>query len=378
MIENSRIKKRKLKKIKAIISGGGTGGHIYPALAVANELKKCSKAHDLLFVGAQGKMEMQHVPAAGYPIVGLWISGIQRKKFLKNVLFPLKLIVSLGKARKIIRNFQPDVVVGTGGYASGTIVYVATQMKIPTLILEQNSFAGLTNKLLAKWVDKICVAYEHMDQYFSAEKMVLTGNPVRSDISKLTKRKQAALAYFGLQPEKKCLLVLGGSLGSRTINESILQAMPTFSQAGIQLIWQTGHLYHEEVKVQCTKANHRGIAAYPFLERIDLAYAAADVVIARAGALTIAELCLAQKPVIFVPSPNVTEDHQTKNVQPLVDQGAALLMKDEVARQKLGEKTMQLLRDKARQKELAHRIARFAKPNAIHEIVGEIIRLARV
>ena len=367
-----------MKKIKAIISGGGTGGHIYPALAIANELKKRSKAHELLFVGAQGKMEMQHVPAAGYPIVGLWISGIQRKKLLKNVLFPLKLIVSLGKARKIIRDFQPDVVIGTGGYASGAVVYVATQMKIPTLILEQNSFAGLTNKLLAKWVDKICVAYEHMDQYFSAEKIVLTGNPVRSDIIQLTKRKQVALAYFGLQPAKKCLLVLGGSLGARTINESILQAMPTFSQAGIQLIWQTGHGYDEEMKAQCTKANHTGIHADPFLKRMDLAYAAADVVVARAGALTVSELCLAQKPVIFVPSPNVVEDHQTKNARSLVDKGAALLINDEVARQKLGEEAMQLLKDKAKQKELAQHIARFAKPNATHEIVEEIIRLTYV
>ncbi len=362
--------------MKIIISGGGTGGHIYPAIAVANALKEQKLATDILFVGAIGKMEMQKVPAAGYPIIGLSIRGFQRKKLFPNLFLPFSLIQSLWQARNILKKFRPDVVLGTGGYASSPVVYMAAKRKIPTLIQEQNAAVGLANKVLGRYVNKVCVAYAHMKQYFPADKIVLTGTPVRQDILHLTDKKQAAYKYFGLTADKKCLLILGGSLGAKTINESILQAVDQLIEAGVQLIWPTGSFYFERIQTQLSPQQRTFVKVYPFIERMDLTYAAADVVISRAGALAIAELSIAQKPVIFVPSPNVVADHQTHNVLPLVKQNAALMVEDKEARQTLAHKAIQLLNDTAQQKLLAENIKAWARPQATAAIVEEMTRLA--
>lgn len=361
--------------MKVIISGGGTGGHIYPAIAIADALKQHDPSSEILFVGAQGKMEMQRVPAAGYPIVGLPISGIQRKRLFQNLTVPWRLAASLWRASRIIKHFQPDVVVGTGGYASAPILYMATQWGIPTLIQEQNAYAGLTNRLLAQRVARVCVAYEGMDQYFPADKLVLTGNPVREDITNLAEQRQAAYAYFGLAPDKRCLLVLGGSQGAQTINESILQALPRLIAAGMQIIWPTGYAYFESIRAQLSQWPYQGIKLWPFIDRIALAYAAATIVVSRAGALAIAELCVAQKPTIFVPSPHVTADHQTKNAWPLADKQAALLIEDQAARQKLGPALIQLLHNEAQQKSLVQNMRLWAKPYATADIVSLIHQL---
>ncbi|MFM2428124.1 MAG: hypothetical protein RL012_8 [Bacteroidota bacterium] len=363
--------------MKVILSGGGTGGHIYPAIAIAHALKQYDPATDILFVGASGKMEMQKVPEAGYPIVGLGIRGFQRRKVLQNFVLPFRLVASLWKARKVLRDFQPDVVVGTGGYASAPILYMAAKQKIPTLIHEQNATIGLTNQILAGSVDTVCVAYANMEAFFPDAKTVLTGNPVREDVIHLRGKREAAHAYFGLAPEKKCLLVLGGSLGAKTINESILQAIDKLREADLQIIWATGHLYFENIKVQLTPQQQRTIKVYPFIKAIDLAYAAADIVVSRAGALTVAELCMAQKPVVFVPSPNVTADHQTQNVLPLVEKNAALMVRDDEAMQTLAKEVLKLLRLEGRQNILAKNMKHWAKPQATVAIVKEIICLAK-
>ena len=360
--------------MKVIISGGGTGGHISPALAIANALKQDNPAHEILFVGAQGKMEMQQVPTAGYPIIGLNIQGINRKQLLHNLAVPFKLLSSLWRARSIIQQFQPDIAIGTGGYASAALLYMAAQMKVPTLIQEQNAYPGLTNRILGKRVDKICVAYEHMEQYFPSSKLALTGNPVRQAIYNLVEKRQSAYTYFGLDPEKPCLLVLGGSQGAQTINNSILKALPDLIQAGIQLIWPTGKAYFEAIRAQQI---HASIKIFPFIDQIDLALAAADIVVSRAGALSIAELCLAQKPTIFIPSPHVTADHQTKNVLPLVTKQAAILLPDQDAPVKLGPTIIQLLNNKAQQASLAKNMEAWAKPNATHDILAIIKQLTK-
>ena len=321
-------------------------------------------------------MEMQKIPAAGYKIVGLWISGIQRQKWLKNVLLPFKLMVSLWQARKILKAFQPDVVIGTGGYASAAIVYVAARLKIPTLIQEQNAFAGLANKLLAQYVDAICVAHTRMDRYFPAQKIFLTGNPVRDDMVKALPKKIGAMNNFGLNTHKKCLLVLGGSLGAKTINNSVFNARHKFIAADIQLIWQTGSLYFEAIKAGLAAIETQWIKCYPFLDKIHVAYAAADVVVSRAGALAVSELCLAKKPVVFVPSPNVTADHQTKNARALVEKDAAIMIADKWANERLADTALQLLNNEAQQKALALHIGLLAKPRATADIVCKIIDLA--
>lgn len=362
---------------RVIISGGGTGGHIYPAVAIANQLKAVNPAAEILFVGAKGRMEMTRVPEAGYKIVGLWISGLQRRLTLDNLSFPLKVLSSVRAAHKIIHDFKPDAVVGVGGYASGPLLYAATARKVPALIQEQNSYAGITNKLLAKRVDRICVAYPNMEAFFPADKLVLTGNPVRSDIMNSQQKRQEALQHFGLVGGKKTILVIGGSLGARTLNNSIGAGLDQILQAGYQLIWQTGKAFLPEAQGLEEKHNAQDVRAFDFIKRMDLAYAAADVVVSRAGALSISELCLAGKPSILVPSPNVAEDHQTKNAMALVQQQAAILVRDAEAAEKLVPAAIQLAKDEVEQKRLQENILKMARPNAAADIVNELIKLIR-
>lgn len=360
---------------KIIISGGGTGGHIYPAIAIANTLKEMDSRTEILFVGAEGKMEMQKVPQAGYNIIGLPIAGIQRKLTAKNLLFPFKLLNSLQKARRLVKEFKPDVAVGVGGYASGPLLYAAASAGVPTLIQEQNSYAGLTNKWLAKKARKICVAYEGMERFFPPEKIILTGNPVRKDILNVAQKRIAALDYFNLSADKPILLIIGGSLGARTINESIKASLDKIAQTDCQLVWQTGKFYYESCKQAVDAANLPQVHVYDFIAPMDLAYAAADAVISRAGALSISELCLAAKPAILVPSPNVSEDHQTQNAMTLVRRQAAELVKDAEANATLIPAALQLLSDTARQQTLSANIRQLGKPDAARQIAAEVMKL---
>lgn len=351
-----------------IVSGGGTGGHIYPAIAIARELQKRFPNARIEFVGAKGKMEMQLVPEAGFPIQGLWISGIQRKLTVSNLLFPLKLIASLWKAGRILSKVKPDAVVGVGGFASGPLLYMASRKEIPTLIQEQNSYPGITNKLLAKKVDVICTAFPGLERFFPASKMVLTGNPVRSDIMDNRITAAEARVRLELDPGKTTVLVIGGSLGARTINDAMESGVDRLNDENIQVIWQTGKFYAGEKQVRLGRR-------MPFIKEMDLAYAAADVVVSRAGALSISELCLVGKPVILVPSPNVAEDHQTKNAMTLVDKKAAILMKDHDAAGKLIQVLINLCNDKVQQAELGANIRTLAKPDASKDIVNQLIKL---
>ncbi|MDW7691257.1 undecaprenyldiphospho-muramoylpentapeptide beta-N-acetylglucosaminyltransferase [Flammeovirgaceae bacterium SG7u.132] len=362
--------------IKVIISGGGTGGHVYPAIAIANALKERNPKTEILFVGAEGKMEMEKVPLAGYEIIGLWISGLQRRLTWKNLLFPIKLISSSLKSRQIIRKFKPDVAVGVGGYASSTIVKAAQAAGLPTVLQEQNGYAGLTNKLLSKNAKKICVAYPGMETYFPKEKIVQTGNPVRQDIVDLEKYREEAFKHFGLDPNTKTLLVLGGSLGARTINNSLKAGVELILAAGYQVIWQTGKFYIEEIRAVFDEKKLKGLYFNDFLNQMNLAYACADVVVSRAGALSISELCLTGKPSILVPSPNVAEDHQTKNAMALVNEGAAILVKDVEANKKLIGETIDLLKNEDKQAQLSIEIKKLARPNAAQDIAAIVEELA--
>ena len=363
--------------MKVIISGGGTGGHIYPAIAIANALKQKIKDIDILFIGAKDRMEMEKVPAAGYAIKGLWISGLQRKITFKNLLFPIKVISSLLQARKIIENFRPNVVIGVGGYASGPTLRAATFKEVPTLIQEQNSFPGITNKMLASKVNKICVAYEGMEKFFPKDKIILTGNPVRQNIvDKKIDKKQAA-DFFGIDATKKTVLVIGGSLGARTINESIQEMIQNFADAAIQLIWQTGKYYYSIAQITTSKFEIKGIKSYEFINQMDYAYAVADVIISRAGAIAISELCIVGKPVILIPSPNVAEDHQTKNAMALVNKNAAILVKDSDAKNNLNEKLFNLLSNNDLQNELSSNIKKLAYLDAAEKIADVVISLVR-
>lgn len=363
---------------RLIISGGGTGGHIFPAIAIANTFRERHPDAEILFVGAQGRMEMTRVPEAGYKIIGLWISGLQRSLKFSNLLFPVKLIVSYIRARMIVNDFAPHVVIGTGGYASGPIMLAATRKKIPSIIQEQNSFAGLVNKQAANKVNTVCVAYEGMEKYFPKQKIVLTGNPVRKDILIIAEKKGKALAQFGFDAGKKTLLIIGGSLGARTINESILLGIEKLIDAQIQIIWQTGKAYYNAYQAQLGKYDLRKIRVYDFLKEMDLAYAAADVVISRSGAIAVSELCIAKKPSILVPSPNVAEDHQTKNAMALVEKQAAQLVADKDARSILVNEVLKLLFDEQRATRLSENISKLAKPNATNEIVDEIEKLIEI
>jgi UDP-N-acetylglucosamine--N-acetylmuramyl-(pentapeptide) pyrophosphoryl-undecaprenol N-acetylglucosamine transferase len=362
-------------KIKVIISGGGTGGHIFPAIAIADTLKKKISDIDILFVGAKGKMEMEKVAAAGYPIEGLWISGLQRRLTYKNLSVPFKIISSLLKSRRILKIFKPDVVVGVGGYASWAIVKAAAMKGIPTLIQEQNSFPGKSNIDLSKKVNKICVAFEGMEKYFPKSKIVITGNPVRREMVNIENKKEEALKFFGLSPDKKIIFAVGGSLGARTINQSIQNHLELFAKENIQVIWQTGKLYFEAAKNAATNIFDGGIKVYDFISRMDLAYAAADIIVSRAGAISVSELCIIGKPAILVPSPNVAEDHQTKNALTLVRADAAILIKDSECKLVLGKKIIELFMDKEKCSSLSKNIKTLALPDAADSIVNEVLTL---
>ena len=352
-----------------IISGGGTGGHIFPAIAIADELKRRLPDAKILFVGAKDRMEMQKVPQAGYPIEGLWISGLQRKLSWQNLLFPLKFISSLLKSRSIIKRFKPDAVIGTGGFASGAVVKVAGQMGIPTFIQEQNSYAGITNKMLAKNAHKICVAYDAMEQFFPKEKIVKTGNPIRDGLLNIAEYRSEGLSYFHLDSQRKTLLVLGGSLGARRINQLIEQQLPLFEQLRVQVLWQCGKLYYEEYK----KYNSEQVRVLAFIDRMELAYAAADVIISRAGASSVSELCVVGKPVIFIPSRNVAEDHQTKNARAIADKQAAILLRENELNEQFANTFSKLIADEAQQEALSAHIKALAQPNATKDIVNLIL-----
>ncbi|MDP3468850.1 MAG: undecaprenyldiphospho-muramoylpentapeptide beta-N-acetylglucosaminyltransferase [Daejeonella sp.] len=362
---------------RVIISGGGTGGHIFPAVAIANALKKIDPGTEILFVGANGRMEMEKVPAAGYKIIGLDIQGFQRSSILKNVMLPYKLLKSVMKARSIIKDFKPDVAVGVGGYASGPLLYAASQMKIPYLIQEQNSFAGITNKILGKNAELICVAFKGMEKFFPAEKIRITGNPIRKDAVDIENKRFAAAELLSLSPRKKTILMTGGSLGSGTLNKSMFSGLDKILAADVQLIWQTGKYYYQAVMEQMKGKEHPNIKVLEFLHRMDLAYAAADLVISRAGAGTIAELCAIKKPVILVPSPNVAEDHQTKNAIALVENDAAILVGDSVAELELLDIALLLINNKEKCQALSDNIAKMALPDADEVIAKEVLRIAK-
>ncbi|MFV8341637.1 undecaprenyldiphospho-muramoylpentapeptide beta-N-acetylglucosaminyltransferase [Flavobacterium sp. XS2P39] len=362
-----------MKQYKFILSGGGTGGHIYPAIAIANELKSRFPDAEILFVGANNKMEMQKVPQAGYKIKGLWIAGLQRRLTFDNALFPIKLISSLLKSRTIIRDFKPDVVIGTGGFASGPLLQVAGIASIPTVIQEQNSYPGITNKLLSKKASKICVAYEHLERFFPKEKMILTGNPVRQDLIDIESKRAEAIQYFNLDSKKKTLLVLGGSLGARRVNQLIEKELANILSQNVQVIWQCGKLYLDDYK----KYNKDNVQVVAFIERMDLVYAAADIIISRAGASSVSELSIVGKPVIFIPSPNVAEDHQTKNAQAIVDKKGALMLKESELESQFGLVFEALVKDQGKQNQLSENIKQLAMPEATKQIVDEIVKLIK-
>ncbi|HAS43402.1 MAG TPA: undecaprenyldiphospho-muramoylpentapeptide beta-N-acetylglucosaminyltransferase [Microscillaceae bacterium] len=365
------------KPVRAIISGGGTGGHIYPAIAIANELKARQANAEILFVGAKGKMEMEKVPKAGYPIEGLWISGIQRSLSADNLAFPFKLTSSLLKARGIIKRFRPNVAIGVGGFASGPLLYMASRMGIPCLIQEQNSYAGLTNKWLSKRVKTICVAYEGLEKYFPKEKLVYTGNPVRKDILELdaVAKRAKAFQHFGLDPNKQTILAVGGSLGARSVNESISKDLHKIVQADVQILWQTGKNTFEENPDNASLLTNPLVKRTEFIYEMDLAYALADVIVSRAGALAVSEICLVGKPAIFVPFPFAAEDHQTKNVQALEAKNAAIHIKNSEAKERLIDTALDLIKNENLQGQLAQNIAQLGKPNATQQIVDEVLKL---
>lgn len=359
------------QSVNIILSGGGTGGHIYPAISIANELKEKYPNANFLFVGANDRMEMEKVPQAGYEIKGLWISGLQRQLTLKNLAFPFKLMSSLWDAYKIIKKFKPTIVVGTGGFASGPTLYAASNKGVKTVIQEQNSYPGITNKLLSKKADKICVAYDGLDRFFPVDKIVKTGNPVRQDLLDIDSKRDEAIAHFKLDATKKTLVIIGGSLGARAVNNLIEKHIQWLVDQDVQVIWQTGKLYYDEFKKY---DDLKGVQTYAFLNRMDLTYAAADVLISRAGASSISELCIVGKPVIFIPSPNVAEDHQTKNALSVVDKNAALLLKEselEIFQTMFSE----LIKDTELQEKLSKNIKELALPNATKDIVKEIEKL---
>ncbi len=357
-----------------ILSGGGTGGHIYPAIAIANELKARFPECEILFVGASDKMEMQKVPQAGYKIIGLWIAGIQRRLTFDNAMFPLKLINSLWKSRKIVKNFRPDVVIGTGGFASGPLLRAAASMGVPTVVQEQNSYPGITNKWLAEKAKKICVAYDNLERFFPKEKIVFTGNPVRQDILEVNSLTEEAKGVFGLDPDKKTILVLGGSLGSRRINQLIAKELTWLLAQNIQIIWQCGKFYFEEYRHLGDK---EGVKVLSFIDRMDLVYAAADVIVSRSGASSVSELCIVGKPVVFIPSPNVAEDHQTKNAQAIVDKQGALMLKEMQLDTQFQNVFRDLLVNEEKQQKLGENIKKLAKVNATKDIVEEVVKLLK-
>ncbi len=371
--KNSILKTK--KNIKIIISGGGTGGHVYPAIAIANAIKKINSDADILFVGAQDKLEMEKVPKAGYPIEGLWISGFHRKLTLRNLMFPIKLLSSLWKARGIIKKFKPDAAVGVGGFASGPTLEMAARQNVPILVQEQNSYPGVTNKLLAKKATTICVSYPEMERFFPKEKMVMTGNPVRQDIVNLAGKRDEACQHFGFDPSKKIVFLTGGSLGASNLNKSVNANVKLLREnPDVQLLWQSGKLYIETYK-NSDAASLSNVKISAFIDRMDLAYAMADVVICRAGALTISELCLAKKAAILIPSPNVAEDHQTVNAKALEKKQAAILITDAAAESKMIQAALDLLKNEKLKSELQTNIGKLAKINAAEAIAKEVLKM---
>ncbi len=360
---------------KVIISGGGTGGHIFPALAIAHALKKIHPETEILFVGAEGKMEMEKVPAAGYEIIGLPIAGIKRSLSIDNLFFPVKLIKSLSKANSILKSFQPDIAIGVGGYASGPMLFVASMNGIPTLIQEQNSYPGITNKLLSKKATKICVAYEGMDKFFQSSKIMFTGNPVREDIKDLHNKKSIAAQYFQLSESTPTLLIVGGSQGARSINKAIYAELEKLNDSGIQVLWQTGKSFFAQANDKIKQINSDSIKAFDFISKMDLAYSLCDLVVARAGASTVSELCIVKKPSILVPLPTAAEDHQTKNCLALVNRNAALLVKDQDAASKLINEAISLMNNLSKREDLAKNIAPLARPDAADTIAKEIFSI---
>lgn len=364
-----------MKKPKIIISGGGTGGHIFPAVAIANALKEAAPEAEILFVGAEGKMEMERVPQAGYQIVGLPIRGFQRKQPFTFPSTLKRLFQSLRMAKQLLKKQKADVAIGVGGYASAAVVYQAAKMKIPTLIQEQNSYPGMTNKLLAKRAKKICVAYDKMERFFPKEKLIFTGNPIRQDLLNAIDDKTKAYDYYGLDKTKKTVLVVGGSLGAKTLNDSLKNELDFLGKQDFQLIWQTGAYYYKTLKEEVAKNCPPNLHLFKFLDRMDWAYAVADLVVSRAGALTISELSALGKASILVPSPNVAEDHQTKNAMALVEKEAAVFVKDNAARETLVPKICEIMQDEKKRRELAKQISLFAKNNAAKEIAQEVLKL---
>lgn len=366
------------ENLRIIISGGGTGGHIFPAVSIANAIKEILPETDILFVGAEGRMEMHRVPAAGYPIKGLPVAGFNRKNLFKNIPVLIKLFKSQRMAKQIIKNFRPHAAVGVGGYASGPTLKVAGSMGIPTILQEQNSYAGVTNKLLAKQAKKICVAYEGMERFFDKEKIILTGNPVRQGLRTHTISREKAIESFGLNPAKITILILGGSLGARTINQCLMENLETIQQSDVQFIWQTGKIYIEEARATVAKAGELPMLhVTDFISDMATAYRAADLVISRAGAGSISEFCLLEKPVILVPSPNVAEDHQTKNALALVNKNAALYVKDDEAKALLIDKAIETVNQPELLKNLSKNIAQLAFTDSANVIAREVIKLAK-
>ena len=374
MKEKRFMNQQRHKKI--IISGGGTGGHIFPAISVANALRRIDPGTMILFVGAHGRMEMERVPEAGYKIIGLPVEGLQRRFTLKNISVLFKFLKSLKMAKKILLEFNPDVVVGVGGYASGPVLWQAGKMGIPTLIQEQNSYAGVTNKLLARRASAICVAYEGMEKYFPAGKIIMTGNPVRQNLENPGKLKDEAVTFFNLRAGMPVVLVLGGSLGAGSINNSLSENIAILGNSDCQWLWQTGKYYYENVKERVSASGFSNIAVHGFINRMDYAYAAADVIVSRAGAGTISELCLVGKPVILVPSPNVAEDHQTRNALALSEKVAAVLISDRQAAGSLADETLKLISDINKRRMLSENISKLALRNADIRIAEEVIKLA--
>jgi UDP-N-acetylglucosamine--N-acetylmuramyl-(pentapeptide) pyrophosphoryl-undecaprenol N-acetylglucosamine transferase len=365
------------QSLKVMISGGGTGGHIFPAIAIANAVREREASAQFLFVGAEGKMEMEKVPAAGYAIEGLPIRGYQRGSIRKNIMLPWRLLRSLLKARQLVRTFKPNVAVGVGGYASGPLLAAAQRMGVPTLIQEQNSFPGKTNIHLAKRVDRICVAYAGMEKYFPKEKLLLTGNPVRQDVVRLAGKRPRGMEQFGLEEGRPILFITGGSLGARGINKGVEAALPLWQEAGIQVIWQTGTPYFKQASEAVEKLGYAACKVHEFVTKMDHAYAVADLVVARAGAISVSELSLVSKPAILVPLPTAAEDHQTHNARALTDRGAAVLMRDDETVEKLGRTVLDLITDPTALDRLSLAIAGMGTTNAAEAIAVEVIRLAR-
>lgn len=366
-----------MKQYKIIISGGGTGGHIFPALSIANEIKRRYPEAEIKFFGAIGRMEMERVPAAGYEIVGLPVRGFDRKNLLKNIPVAIDLFRCMRKARKLIKEFNPDIAIGVGGYVSGPVLKEAQKLGIPTLLQEQNSYAGVTNKLLAKMATRICVAYSDMERFFPADKIIITGNPVRRNLLECKASKEDARRHFGLQEQCKTLLVIGGSLGSRSVNSGVINALGEFDEHNIQVIWQCGKFYADICKKALEESGIKNIVMSPFIGEMDMAYRAADLVVSRAGASSISELQLLGKPAILIPSPNVAEDHQTKNAMALTSKNAAILIKDADCPELLGKEVIRVIENDVILKELAENVAKMALSNAAEHIVDEVERIIK-